>query len=395
MKPDAATTAEERELEPWRVALKVRDSLHIKSESAGGWVKGCVKIAIEKRLKIQYVADGQLCEKALLRSSPKLRPLPEEDSPWQTPRGLVKGISAGYLTPGGTGSEKTGGFGGASPVEWLRVSDIEVGEKIGSGGFGSVHRGQLRGREVAVKRAHVLDGSNISQDQLADFQKEVAALQALRHPRLIEFIGVAVDPPLLMIVTELATGGSLHNYLHVQRLELRPDQRQKIIVQVAEGVAFLHDRQPPFVHRDLKSDNVVLDQELNAKLCDFGLTECMERTHISRREAETGSPRYMAPEMFDASCYKLTEKLDIWALGCLIAEVMSGKYPHAECKSIQAIAAKLIVETAPPFDITWAAGVNAQLVQLVTQCFRFDPADRPTAAGIQTATVSLRSLTAD
>ncbi|CAE7744369.1 unnamed protein product, partial [Symbiodinium microadriaticum] len=125
-------------------------------------------------------------------------------------------------------------------------------------------------------------------------------------------------------------------------------QKRKLVLHMAEGVAYLHGQRPPFVHRDLKSANVVLDEELNARLCDFGITEPMERTHISRRAAEAGSPRYMAPELFDGRA-KLTEKLDIWALGCLIIEVLTSRTPHEECNNIQQVATKLLVRLEPPF----------------------------------------------
>merc|ERR1719326_2068787 len=114
--------------------------------------------------------------------------------------------------------------------------------------------------------------------------------------------------------------GSLYDLLHQRRQPLTLVQRLSMAVQIAEGVDFLHGRSPPFVHRDLKSMNVVMDFEFNTKLCDFGLTQSMEKTHITRRENEGGSPRYMAPELFDSGG-KITEKLDIWALGCLTLEI--------------------------------------------------------------------------
>eukprot|EP00913_Durusdinium_trenchii_P003573 g3305.t1 len=127
----------------------------------------------------------------------------------------------------------------------------------------------------------------------------------------------------------------------ILQLKMEHNQRNKIATQVSEGVSFLHGRAPPFVHRDLKSMNVVMDFDLNAKLCDFGLTQSMEKTHISRRDNEGGSPRYMAPELFD-SRGKITEKVDVWALGCLVVEVISSRLPHEECTSIQQVMTRLI-----------------------------------------------------
>merc|ERR1712217_194854 len=104
--------------------------------------------------------------------------------------------------------------------------------------------------------------------------------------------------------------------------------------------------------------NVVMDMELNAKLCDFGLTQSMEKTHISKRDNEGGSPRYMAPELFD--CHgKITEKVDVWALGCIVLEVYSGRLPYAGCSKIQDVMTKALVRKESPFSDY--AGVSDEL----------------------------------
>jgi len=271
----------------------------------------------------------------------------------------------------------------AFPGERIKASELQFGELLGTGGFGSVHRGWLRGEEVAIKKIHV-DGLQVAQEQTADFEKEVgnlASLATLRHPCLIRFIGIAFEPPTLCIVTELASGGSLYALLHVQKAMLPEARTLRIILQITDGVAFLHGQRPPCVHRDLKSANVVLDSELNAKLCDFGLTESMEKTHLSRREAETGSPRYMAPEVFNPRS-KLTEKLDMWSLGCLIIEVITQQLPHADCTTITQVAAKLLVHQQDPFEDTWGTGVQAELFHLLEPCFAREPAARPSAESL-------------
>jgi serine/threonine protein kinase len=264
------------------------------------------------------------------------------------------------------------------PGEWLRVADLQMGELLGSGGFGAVHRGRLRGEDVAIKKLHIEGSGQMSASQKAEFQEEVVHLQALRHPRIIRFIGVAVEPPLLCIVTELAAGGSLESLLHAQRVPIPDSRRRVLILQIIEGVAFLHSRQPPCVHRDLKSANVVLDVEFCAKICDFGLTESMDKTQFDRWEIECGSPRYMAPELFDAR-HRLTEKLDIWSLGCLIVEVLVERWPNEDCTTRQQVAAKLVVERRGPFDNGWANGLNAGVQQIVDSCFDWYQFSRPAA----------------
>lgn len=192
-----------------------------------------------------------------------------------------------------------------------------------------------------------------------------------------------------MIVTEYMPNGSLYEALHQRKLKIEHERRHHIAKQVSEGVTFLHSKTPPFVHRDLKSMNVIMDYELNAKLCDFGLTQSMEKTHISRRDNEGGSPRYMAPELFDSKG-KITEKVDVWALGCLVVEVISNRLPHEECTSIQQVMTKTLVEKQLPFT-DWR-GVSFAIQRLAELCFIFPPESRGSAGQLLEALTRIRKI---
>jgi len=258
----------------------------------------------------------------------------------------------------------------------LNPYDLTFCQVIGSGGFGAVHRGSYCGEEVAIKKLHDSE-FGITTSQLEEFKKEVANLQALKHHRLVTFVGAAFVDSSICIVTELMPNGSLYSLLHQRNQELSIRQRHSITVHIAEGVDFLHGRVPPFVHRDLKSLNVVMDMELNAKLCDFGLAQSMEKTHITRKESEGGSPRYMAPELFD-STGKITEKVDVWALGCLTAEVFTGGMPHSECSTCQQVIAKTLMHKELPYK--QLTDMDKRLKELVMLCFDFDPRQRVDAS---------------
>lgn len=345
--------------------------------------------ASAERLKVDYVVGGERVEKTVLRESPHLRQAPPPQGPpgpgyaksspqqavvrpWHPVPMQLPPVPVAPLAPAAVP---------VLPPGQLRLADLQIGQMLGSGGFGSVHRGMVRGypKEVAIKKLHVMGG--VSKEQVAEFYKEVANLQALRHERLIQLIGIACEMPLLCIVTELAAGGSLHDLLHVKRVMLQEAQKLRLILQMTEGVMFLHGQRPPFVHRDLKSANVVLDAELNAKLCDLGITERMERTHISKRDAEAGSPRYMSPELFHAPG-KLTEKMDLWALGCLAVEVLTTRVPHEGCINVQQVATKLLVTKEPPFTDDWWVPFHPEVKEILSKCFEWNPVDRPSAAKV-------------
>merc|ERR1712138_286908 len=118
-------------------------------------------------------------------------------------------------------------------------------------------------------------------------------------------------------------------------------------LQIADAVQYLHNQNPVVVHRDLKSLNVVLDLQLNVKICDFGLTESMERTHITKKN-NGGSPRYMAPELFDDKS-KITEKIDLWAMGCLFIEIFGGPLPYEGINTLAELTRAMLVEKRIPY----------------------------------------------
>ncbi len=135
--------------------------------------------------------------------------------------------------------------------------------------------------------------NQVSPQLVQEFEKEVKILQKLQHDRLVSIVGVVVSPKELCMVLEYMPRGNLYNLIHVEKLPLDRDRKFRVARQIVEGLEFLHHgNAKPTVHRDLKSMNVVLDNYFNAKLCDFGLTQSMEKTHITRKEQESGSPRF-------------------------------------------------------------------------------------------------------
>jgi len=250
--------------------------------------------------------------------------------------------------------------------ELIDFSLLTTRECLGTGGFGAVYRGYFRDKEVAIKKLFCEDTGNMSPLPLEELEKEIAALRGLHHPRLVAFVGACLSPPNLCIVTEYMPNGSLHHLLHEAKMPLTCSTQAKIALQVCEGVAFLHGLTPPVVHRDLKSLNIVLDHSYSAKICDFGLTQSMEKTHLSVKDGNDGSPRYMAPECYDG---KVTEKVDVWAMGCIIVESFGGPLPYDDCSQIAQIVAKLLVDKQPPYiPHHLPRGVRP----IIEDCFHFD-----------------------
>lgn len=254
--------------------------------------------------------------------------------------------------------------------EKVHYSDLEFVENLGSGEFGQVFRGCYRGEEVAIKQLYWDD--TVSERVMRDLAKEIEAFRSLRHKRLVRFIGACLEMPHLCLVTEYMPGGSLHHLLHVRKLQLPLLHATNMCLQIADGVMYLHSQTPIIVHRDLKTLNVVLDLSLNVKICDFGLTEPMERTHFTKRN-NGGSPRYMAPELFDAKT-KITEKIDLWAMACIFVEIYGGSVPYRDISTLAELTREMLMHRRKP---SIPKTIPEEVRQIISSCLNFDYRMRP------------------
>ncbi|XP_009365692.2 probable serine/threonine-protein kinase PBL21 isoform X2 [Pyrus x bretschneideri] len=195
---------------------------------------------------------------------------------------------------------------------------------IGEGGFGRVYKGRLdAGQVVAIKQ--------LNHDGVQGFQEfivEVLMLSLLHHTNLVTLIGYCTDGDQRLLVYEYMPRGSLEDHLFDLSPGQEPlswDTRIKIAVGAARGLEYLHCKaNPPVIYRDLKSANILLDDEFNPKLSDFGLAKLApvgDKTHVSTRVM--GTYGYCAPEY--AMSGKLTLKSDIYSLGVVMLELITGK----------------------------------------------------------------------
>ncbi|KAF1862783.1 hypothetical protein Lal_00040048 [Lupinus albus] len=194
--------------------------------------------------------------------------------------------------------------------------------KLGQGGSGSVYKGVLPdGNIVAIKRLSFIT------TQWADhFFNEVNLINGIHHKNLVKLLGCSITGPESLLVYEYVPNQSLHDHLSVRRISqpLSWEVRHKIILGVAEGMAYLHEDSPVrIIHRDIKLSNVLLDEDFTAKIADFGLARLFpeDKSHIST--AVAGTLGYMAPEYIVRG--QLSEKADVYSFGVLVVEIVSGK----------------------------------------------------------------------
>ncbi|XP_059623255.1 cold-responsive protein kinase 1-like [Cornus florida] len=193
--------------------------------------------------------------------------------------------------------------------------------KLGEGGFGDVYKGTLKnGNVVAVKK---LD--HVSSRAKADFETEVKLISNVHHRNLIRLLGCSNRGPELLLVYEYMGNGSLDKFLYGEkRGTLSWKQRFDIIFGMARGLAYLHDQfHVCIIHRDIKSSNILLDDNFQAKIADFGLVRLLpaDQSHVSTRFV--GTLGYTAPEY--AIHGQLSEKVDTYSFGIVALEIISGQ----------------------------------------------------------------------
>nr|XP_043634082.1 putative receptor-like protein kinase At4g00960 [Erigeron canadensis] len=201
------------------------------------------------------------------------------------------------------------------------TKDFSEGNKLGEGGFGDVYKGIVKdGNIVAVKKLAL--GSSTAKD---NFESEVRVISNVHHRNLIRLLGCCSKGPELLLVLEYMENGSLETYLYGEkRGTLSWKQRCDIIFGTARGLAYLHEQyHVTIIHRDIKPSNILLDNEYQPKIADFGLARLLpeDQTHISTRFA--GTLGYTAPEY--AIHGQLSEKVDTYSFGIVVLEIVSGK----------------------------------------------------------------------
>lgn len=271
--------------------------------------------------------------------------------------------------------------GGKTPFH-IDYASLQFGERIGAGAHAEVHKATYLMSPVAVKVFHVnlktpfssnedmedemssgglnelsagaaltRFASTNSQSKYLEFVREVELMSVVRHPNLVLYMGASGDPfTPLCIVSELFTGGSLHDYLHNDP-DFQPPLNVSLsfALNIARGMFYLHSSQPSILHRDLKARNVLLsgrrsghDQTPHVVICDFGLCQLFnadrstkDRISCNGQQDEMGTAAYMSPNAINGERYSAED--DVYSYGVLLHEIFTGTTPYHGKRTIQII----------------------------------------------------------
>lgn len=251
----------------------------------------------------------------------------------------------------------------------VKYEDLEMGECIGKGFFGEVRRARWQGTDVAVKV--IYRKSFRSADEFQLFEKEVAVLSLLRHPCIVQFMGVCVGSKNC-IVTEFMAGGNLESFvlLKLAVLEHNPYLRVRIIGSIAKGMCYLHGWSPkPILHRDLTPRNILLDKHLGAKVADFGLSRLKGENRMTEG---VGFLPFQAPEVFKGEEY--SEQADVYSFGMVVWFLFAGKQPDEGFASALRMANMVAHKDYRP---ALPDGMPESWRMLVRACWSPQPSSRP------------------
>lgn len=261
-------------------------------------------------------------------------------------------------------------------AKWLiDPKHLFVGPKIGEGAHAKVYEGKYKNQIVAIKMVGKGDTPERMARREARFAREVAMLSKVQHKNLVKFIG-ACKEPMMVIVTELLTGGTLRKHL----LNLRPrslelDVAIGFALDIARAMECLHSH--GIIHRDLKPENLILTADRKTvKLADFGLAR--EESVTEMMTAETGTYRWMAPELYSTVTLKhgdkkhYNHKVDAYSFAIVLWELILNRLPFEGMSNLQAAYAAAFKNMRPS-----AENLPEDLALIVTSCWREDPNTRP------------------
>ncbi|XP_076890962.1 wall-associated receptor kinase 2-like [Bidens hawaiensis] len=273
---------------------------------------------------------------------------------------------------------------------------------VGRGGYGVVYKGVLSDRRVvAIKKSKIMDGSQTEQ-----FINEVLILTQVIHRNVVKLLGCCLEEEVPILVYEFISNNTLFHHIHSKfggMSWFTWDNRLRVAIEAAGAFAYLHSETiMPIIHRDVKSTNILLDENYTAKISDFGLSKLVPLDHGQVTTLIQGTLGYLDPEYFNTS--QLTEKSDVYSFGVVLTELITGKKPIGVDRAnveknlatyfVNAINENRLYEIVEPRILREGTFEQIQAVgDLVKRCLSLQGHDRPTMKMVAMELDNLRKFT--
>ena len=263
---------------------------------------------------------------------------------------------------------------GEERFQKIDSKDIFYGRSLGNGACGEVYAAVWKNAQVAVKK---LQGPLAEErDMVAQFIQEAEIQARLRYPNIVCLYGFCAEPHMFLIVMELAKE-SLDNFLYNKKRPFSEGDRFKVISGIANGLAFMHSQ--GIIHRDMKSANVLLFEDMTPKIADLGAARIIDKS--AAMTDVIGTAAYMAPEIImvptEPEIKPYTTAIDVYSFAIILWEIFAREVPYKNMPQF-GIIGQVKLGTRPEIDLSW----DFNFVRLMQQCWNHDPEARPNMSDV-------------
>ncbi len=252
-----------------------------------------------------------------------------------------------------------------------RVADYELLQEIAKGGMGVVYRARQISLNRTVALKMMLSGEHAGAEEIARFRTEAEAAANLGHPNIVQIYETGEADGRHFFSMQLIEGGNLSQ--QTTRFQASPVEAAKVIAKVARAVHFAH--QHGILHRDLKPANILLDKDGEPHITDFGLARhTSAHSDLTLSGAILGTPNYMAPEQAQGKTQELTTAADVYSLGTILYQLITGQVPFQAATPLETL--RLVLEVDPPRPSTVNLSIDRDLETICLKCLEKNPNQR-------------------